>query len=85
MPAGSVTSKKLTANVAPDAGHTNISICTVFPRNTYALGRKLKAAGARVEVKTYPGVGHPGILLALGKSFRGNAPALDDIVRFAGG
>jgi acetyl esterase/lipase len=58
---------------------------TVFPRNTYALGRKLKAAGARVEVKTYPGVGHPGILLALGKSFRGNAPALDDIVRFAGG
>jgi acetyl esterase/lipase len=58
---------------------------TVFPRNTYALGRRLKAAGARVEVKTYPGVGHPGILLALGKSFRGNAPALDDIVRFAGG
>jgi acetyl esterase/lipase len=58
---------------------------TVFPRNTYALGRTLKAAGARVEVKTYPGVGHPGILLALGKSFRGNAPALDDIVRFAGG
>lgn len=58
---------------------------TVFPRNTYALGRKLKAAGARVEVKTYPGIGHPGILLALGKSFRGNAPALDDIVRFAGG
>lgn len=58
---------------------------TVFPRNTYALGRKLKAAGATVEVKTYAGVGHPGILLALGKSFRGNAPALDDIVRFAGG
>jgi acetyl esterase/lipase len=58
---------------------------TVFPRNTYALGRKLKAAGATVEVKTYPGVGHPGILLALNRSFRGNAPALDDIVRFAGG
>lgn len=58
---------------------------TVFPRNTYALGKTLKAAGAKVEVKTYPGIGHPGILLALGKSFRGNAPALDDIVRFAGG
>lgn len=56
---------------------------TVFPRNTYALGKKLKAAGARVEIKTYPGIGHPGILLALGSSFRGNAPALDDIVRFA--
>jgi acetyl esterase/lipase len=58
---------------------------TVLPRNTYALGRRLKAAGASVEVKTYPGVGHPGILLALGRSFRGNAPVLDDIVRFAGG
>ncbi len=58
---------------------------TVFPRNTYSLGRKLKAAGATVEVKTYPGIGHPGILLALGRSFRGNAPALDDIVRFARG
>lgn len=57
----------------------------VFPRNTYALGKRLKAAGATVEVKTYPGIGHPGILLALGKSFRSNAPALDDIVRFARG
>jgi acetyl esterase/lipase len=56
---------------------------TVFPRNTYALARKLKAAGASVEVKAYPGIGHPGILLALGSSFRGNAPALDDIVGFA--
>lgn len=58
---------------------------TVLPRNTYALGRKLKAAGATVEVRTYPGIGHPGILLALGKSFRGNAPVLDDIVGFARG
>lgn len=58
---------------------------TVLPRNTYALGTTLKAAGATVAVKTYPGIGHPGILLALGKSFRGNAPVLDDIVRFARG
>jgi acetyl esterase/lipase len=58
---------------------------TVLPRNTYALGRPLKAAGARVDVKTYPGVGHPGILLALGSSFRSNAPVLDDVVAFAEG
>lgn len=58
---------------------------TVLPRNTYALGRRLKAAGARVDVKTYPGIGHPGILLALGSSFRSNAPVLDDIVGFAEG
>ncbi len=58
---------------------------TVFPRNTYALAGRLKQVGATVQVKTYPGVSHAGILLALGKSFRGNAPALDDIVRFANG
>ena len=56
---------------------------TVFPRNTYALARRLRGVGAAVEVKAYPGVGHPGILLALGRSFRGNAPVLADIVRFA--
>lgn len=58
---------------------------TVLPRNSYALGRRLQAAGASVQVKTYPGLSHAGILLALGKGFRGNAPVLDDIVRFAAG
>jgi acetyl esterase/lipase len=58
---------------------------TVYPRNTEALARKLRAAGAAVAVKVYPGVGHPGIVLALGRSFRGNAPVLDDVVRFAMG
>lgn len=58
---------------------------TVRPRNTYELARRLKAVGAAVQVKTYPGVGHPGILLALGRSFRNNSPVLDDIVRFARG
>jgi acetyl esterase/lipase len=58
---------------------------TVFPRNTLALAGRLKKAGAAVQVKTYPGVSHAGILLALGKSFRGNGPVLDDIVRFANG
>lgn len=56
---------------------------TVYPRNTEALARKLRVVGATVSVKVYPGVGHPGIVLALGRSFRGNAPVLDDIVRFA--
>ena len=57
---------------------------TVRPAQHLCARRRLKAVGARVEVKTYPGIGHPGILLALGTSFRGNAPVLDDIVRFAG-
>lgn len=58
---------------------------TVRPRNSAALARKLGAAGGRVELKTYPGLDHAGILLALGRSFRGRAPVLEDVVRFAKG
>ncbi len=49
---------------------------TVRPRNTAALAAALRAAGAPVEVRTYPGVGHIGILLALSKPFRGKADVL---------
>ncbi len=55
---------------------------TVFPRNTFALADKLKAAGARVAVRTYPGIGHVGILLAMSVAFRGRAPVLDDVTAF---
>ena len=76
---------------AQDAAGKKIGIAAREITNDYnrdiiaGAEKVLKAAGAEVEVKTYPGIGHPGILLALGKSFRGNAPALDDIVRFARG
>ncbi|CAN7215392.1 alpha/beta hydrolase [Bosea sp. LjRoot237] len=56
---------------------------TVRPRNSIALAAKLRAAGVAVELKTYPGIGHAGILLALNTGFRGRAPVLADIVRFA--
>jgi acetyl esterase/lipase len=56
---------------------------TVRPRNSIALAAKLRAAGAAVELKTYPGIGHAGILLALNTGFRSRAPVLADIVRFA--
>lgn len=58
---------------------------TVRPRNSVALAAKLRAAGAPVELRTYPGLGHAGILLALNAGFRGRAPVLADIVRFARG
>jgi len=58
---------------------------TVRPRNSVSLAVKLKAAGAAVELKTYPGLGHAGILLALNTGFRSRAPVLADIVRFARG
>jgi acetyl esterase/lipase len=51
---------------------------TVRPRNVTALAAALKAAGATVETRVYPGIGHIGIVLALSKPFRGKAPALAD-------
>lgn len=56
---------------------------TVRPRNSVSLAQKLRAAGATVELRTYPGLGHAGILLALNAGFRNRAPVLADIVRFA--
>lgn len=56
---------------------------TVRPRNSVSLAEKLRAAGATVELKTYSGLGHAGIMLALNTSFRSRAPVLADIVRFA--
>ncbi len=54
----------------------------VYPRNTIALGARLRAAGVPVEVKIYPNLDHPGTLLALSRLFRGKAPVLDDMTAF---
>ena len=58
---------------------------TVLPRHTAELARRLLAAGSPVTTRTYPGVGHPGLVLALGTGFRRNAPVLDDVVQHARG
>jgi len=55
---------------------------TVYPRNTVSLARHLRAAGASVEEKIYPGVTHAGIVTALSRPFRSKAPVLDDVVSF---
>jgi acetyl esterase/lipase len=55
---------------------------TVYPRNTTGLAARLRAAGAEVEEKTYPGVTHAGMVLALSRPFRGDAPVLADVVAF---
>lgn len=54
----------------------------VQPRNSASLAAALKAKGAAVETRVYPGVGHVGLVLALSKPFRGKAPALNDAVVF---
>jgi len=55
---------------------------TVRPRNSYALAERQRAMGAEAEVKTYPGVDHTGIVLALSRPFRGRASVLRDVVDF---
>lgn len=55
---------------------------TVLPRNTTALAAKLRASGATVAVRMYPGVGHVGAVLGFAPLFRWKSPVLRDVVRF---
>lgn len=54
----------------------------VRPRNTEALAAALKARGARVETRSYPGLSHEEVVMALAKPFRGKGAILDDSVAF---
>ena len=56
---------------------------TVRPRNSDALAAKLRAAGIAVDRERYPNIGHIGILTAIARPFRGRAPVLEDMARFA--
>jgi len=55
----------------------------VLPRNSDALAQRLRDHGVSVERKTYPQVGHAGLVTAIAKPFRGKAGVLDDMVAFA--
>jgi acetyl esterase/lipase len=55
----------------------------VFPRNSQRLAAALQSAGVSAEVRTYPELGHIGILTALARPFRGRAPVVRDIAGFA--
>jgi acetyl esterase/lipase len=54
----------------------------VYPRNTVALAARLRETGNSVVETHYPGIGHPGTLLALGALGRRRAPVLADVVAF---
>ena len=56
---------------------------TVGPRHVRSLEAAMRAAGGRVETKTYPGVNHADIMLAVSRPFRGRATTLDDVTEFA--
>ena len=55
----------------------------VYPRNSQRLAAALQAAGVAAEVRSYPEIGHIGILTALSRPFRGKAPVLRDVTDFA--
>jgi acetyl esterase/lipase len=54
----------------------------VDPGNTRRLAARLQAAGARVETRFYPGVGHREIIGAIAPVLRFLAPTLRDCVAF---
>jgi acetyl esterase/lipase len=55
---------------------------TVSPRNSSELAAKLKSFNSPVELVTYPGVGHIGIILSLAPGFRGRTTLRTDILQF---
>jgi acetyl esterase/lipase len=70
------------ANSPPTFLATGEADNIVYPRNTTRLARKFRDAGATVEERHYPGVGHISIVLALSRPLRGQAPVLDELTTF---
>jgi acetyl esterase/lipase len=54
----------------------------VRPYNSERLAAKLKALGAPVELRLYPGKSHTDLIKSLSPTFRGSTPALADSVAF---
>lgn len=55
---------------------------TVMPKNSRSLFKHLQDAGSKVKLIEYQNVSHVGIMLAVAKPLRGNAPTLQDVVTF---
>ena len=55
---------------------------TVYPRNAEHLAAAWREAGAPVELKLYPEVGHIGIIVAFSDLLRERAPTLDDVTAY---
>jgi acetyl esterase/lipase len=53
---------------------------TVFPHNAENLAAAWRAAGAPVDLKLYPGVGHIDIVAAFSGLLQGRAPTRDDVL-----
>jgi acetyl esterase/lipase len=54
----------------------------VWPKNTYNLAAKIKAAGGPVEVVEYPDLGHIDLIAKLARPFRGDGELLQAMAEF---
>ena len=61
---------------------TGTADTTVRPYNALRLAARLRALGAPVAVKNYPGQTHEAIVMALSKPYRARSPVLADSVAF---
>lgn len=55
---------------------------TVLPRNSEALTARLRAGGVPVTLRSYPKLGHVGLILSVARPFRGRAPVVADVAGF---
>lgn len=81
-PAGTQPVRLANPNAPPMLLITGDADTIVDPRDTDALGQAMRAAGGRVETRSYPGVGHNEIMAAISRPFRDRASVLDDISGF---
>ena len=54
----------------------------VDPSNTSRMAARLRSFGSPVEEKSYPGIGHIGIILSLVPGLRGTTTLRSDMIRF---
>jgi acetyl esterase/lipase len=55
---------------------------TIYPRNSTVMVAKVRADGGNVTLKTYPGLGHIGIVTSFAPLFGGRAPVMADVMDF---
>ena len=55
---------------------------TAFPYNSKRLAQRLKALGAPVTLKIYPGKNHVDLVASLSRPLRARSPALEDVTTF---
>ncbi|RYD59835.1 MAG: alpha/beta hydrolase, partial [Sphingomonadales bacterium] len=61
---------------------TSTADVTVRPKNAINLHARLKALGAPVEIRNYPGLTHEEVVMALSVPFRSKGTTLADSVEF---